>query len=139
MSEENFEVIIDNDVLIVNPTINEVNHTYRVKFDKEYKNIKYFLQLCDIGDENDYYSYVFYENKGKTYCFFEYDNPQSMSFNTEIDELKEEEFLQKVADMDKRMCRENFGFTSCLEKYKNKKILESELNQPKLSNKKMKL
>ncbi len=139
MNDNNLEILLENDVLIINPKIESITSVYKVKFEEKFDNIMYFFQFCEIGDENDYYSYVFYDFDGKNFCFLEYDNPEHMSFHTENTEMKEEEFLDKISDIDKKMSRDKFGFSSCLERYKNKNNLEKELNSQKNRNKKIKL
>lgn len=98
------KLIEENDVkLFLNPTEQDIL-SLRIKIPDEIKNHQflYVVQTSSFEDDNEYRSYIFSEKEGKTYIFFEYDNPEHHSFYTELEEVNYIDFKERMKELSSR-------------------------------------
>lgn len=115
--------------LIIDPKIEEIRE-HSVSIDFKYERFHYFIQL--ITEDNDYYSFIYYENDKKCYTFFEYENPQHMSYNKENNEHSIDDFLIKCAELDSNF---ELDITPNIKYFLLKNNLNENLENKKVKNK----
>lgn len=97
---------LDNKLLIILPT-KENFEELKVKFEDPEAKILYLAQIRELSEENSYDTYVFYHKDGKSFVFYEFENPTYASYFTNVKEISIEEYWKTLEDID-NMDKSNF-------------------------------